>query len=90
MSYYDNKLKKDLIELLEEKDGTINKLQQEVDEGDSECCELRNDFADAALVSMNEDEQEALAEKSFYAGLKSDRDIAPLKAWLNFKVEERL
>jgi len=87
---YDNKTVEELIELLEERDESIVELNHEVemitDDYDMNTAEINEMYSD----SMDKQEQYELASKAFYAGRDSDFNSTPLKAWLNYKVGERL
>ena len=77
---YENKTKDELIELLDE-------LKQSNSD-------LKNELRDVAIDNKDYDrailELTTTAEKSFYAGRCSDSKVTQLKAWLNYKMEERL
>ncbi len=90
---YEDKTKEELIDLLDIKDDEIETLErdrsdyeaseEEVESLNHEVCELRDDISDKL----------ELIEKAFYAGGNcaiSMRYSTPLKAWLNYKIGERL
>jgi len=87
---YENKTIEELIELLEEKDEEIQQLECKADDLEMEQADYVSEIESITEYSMDKHEQEELAEKSFYAGLDSNSNITPLKAWLNYKIEERL
>ncbi len=79
---YENKTNEELIELLEERDQSVSDLQEEISDSESDS----RDY-DAAILKLS-----TIAESSFYAGIESSRNITltPIKAWLNYKIGERL
>jgi len=79
---YENKTNEELIELLEERDQKAEELSSE----------LKEAIQAVAFTSYCEVDSSENIEKSFYAGLESSRNLTqtPLKAWLNFKMENRL
>ena len=89
---YENKTNEELIELLEEKDEEIQQLECKADDLEMEQADYVNEIESMTECSIDKQEQEELAEKSFYAGLYSSRNLTltPLKAWLNYKMENIL
>ena len=79
---YDDLSKDDLIELLEERDQSIEDLTDEIKIDASDARDYDNAIKDLSTI----------AEKSFYAGLEASRQltVTPIKAWLNYKIGERL
>lgn len=79
--HYDDLSKDDLIELLEERDQSIEDLNDEIESNTSD-----NKDYDRAIMDLS-----TIAEKSFYAGYRTiNKPMNDLKAWLNYKMEERL
>ena len=95
MSEYENKTVEELIDLLEDKDETIAELEQaNCDQSDEISC-LEGELADL----VPDEDREVTAEKAFYAGYNYYMeaftsgiaiDTSPLKAWLDYKIGERL
>jgi len=77
---YENKTNEDLIELLEERDQLIDDFHDEI----------ASDAADAKDYDRAIKDLSTIAEKSFYAGRDSDSNSTPIKAWLNYKIGERI
>tara|TARA_R110000772_G_scaffold45257_1_gene103812 strand:+ start:61 stop:300 length:240 start_codon:yes stop_codon:yes gene_type:complete len=77
---YENKTNEELIELLEEENQSNEDLRYEIKSISSD----NNDY-DVAILELA-----TIAEKSFYAGRDSDLQSTPLKAWLNYKIGERI
>lgn len=82
---YEDMSKDELIELLKEKEGLIGELRQEEIDLSDEVNSLESYISE---MEVNED-KEVTAEKAFYAGFNSD-DESVIKAWLNYKIGERL
>ena len=80
MNKYENKTNEELIELLEEENQSNEDLRDEIKSISSD----NNDY-DVAILELA-----TIAEKSFYAGRDSDLQSTPLKAWLNYKIGERI
>tara|TARA_R110000823_G_scaffold314099_1_gene442499 strand:- start:216 stop:458 length:243 start_codon:yes stop_codon:yes gene_type:complete len=80
MSEYENKTNEELIELLDELKQSNESLRDEIKTASSD-----NKDYDRAILELT-----TTAEKSFYAGRCSNLKVTPLKAWLNYKMEERL
>ena len=78
------------LEKIDELNETIEELEQEVEEKTSEVEDTFENITDHYSDSLDKQGQEELAQKSFYAGRNSDLKTTQLKAWLNYKVGERL
>lgn len=90
MKMYENKTIEELIDFLIERDELIVELKQEVETITDDYNETTAETNEMYSDSMDKSEQEELAEKSFYAGRDSNLNSTPLKAWLNYKIGERL
>ena len=78
---YENKTNEELTELLEERDQSIEDLNDEI----TSDAEDAKDY-DRAIKDLS-----TIAEKSFYAGYNTiKKPMNDLKAWLNYKMEARL
>ena len=73
-----DKSKEELIELIEEKNQSIEELREEVIDIKAENTDYENSFFD----------KESIAEPAFYAGVKCEGDA--LRGWLNYRMESRL
>ena len=87
---YTDKTNEELIELLEDKQETINQLEGELEEAKEDAAESFSEMEEVVESSFDIQQQEELAEKSFYAGRESDLSLTPLRAFLIFKLEARL
>ena len=85
---YENKTNEELIELLEEKDEEVQELESRASDSEDELNELRVD--NSILEEFREDKEE-FAKSAFDSGYDSgfNKDHQ-LKAWLNYKIGERL
>jgi len=98
---YDNKTNEELIELLEERDETIDNLKQEVEEVVDDSNERINAVQEEYGGCLDSRELEEFTEKAYHSGYDAgfvdchDNDRAKpmkgqLKHWLEFKMMERL
>jgi len=92
---YENKTIEELIGLLEERDESIESLQEELQCAESSLSDANDTVDDLAIDnSILEDwreDKEEIVKKAFDAGYNTiKKPMNDLKAWLNYKIGERL
>lgn len=91
VSEYENKTIEELIDLLEGKDDQIEELEQsncEIDDLNDEIKDQQNTIDEFESLNCDREGISEIAFKSGYQAKESDKPL--MKAWLNFKVENRI